>query len=89
MTTYFVPIENKRAPLPLRWFFHVVEATSPVEAMADASRTWLGRGRNVAVWAALRDCPTPAQMQELREDMDRVRFGRRGIVARVREVLAS
>jgi len=88
MTTFFVPIENKQAPIHLRWFFHVVEAATPVEAMSDAARCWQRRGRSVAVWAAVRDCPTPLQMQELRDDMDRVRFGRRGFVAKLVEVLA-
>ena len=83
--TFYVPIENRSLPAddPTRWHILVVEETSPVDAMmmAVAYSGMLPRSIVIApdgmrkrasytVWAAVRDIPTFAYMQELRDGMD-------------------
>lgn len=80
MATFYVPIENVSLPGddPTRWHMLVVEETSPVDAMmlgaayANALPREASRGTPRArytVWAAVRDMPTFAYMQELRDSM--------------------
>ena len=73
MTTFYVPVERKALPAndPRRWFVLVMDTPDPITAMTEASRQVREemRLRGVAIWAAVRDCPTFAYMQELRESM--------------------
>lgn len=80
MTTYYIPIERKALPAsdPLRWFILPIDAADPILAMDQASTTVREdmRLKNVAIWAAVRDCPSMGYMQEVRESMDACRYGR-------------
>lgn len=83
--TFYVPIENRSLPAddPTRWHILVVEETSPVDATMGAmtySRTLPrsivvtpdGRRKQASytVWAAVRDIPSFAYMQSLRDNFD-------------------
>ncbi len=70
--TYYVPVENRKAPAgsPQRWFFLMVDTTSPQGAMLEAMRIVdeeLKLTKSTVVWAAVRDCPTFEYMQQLRD----------------------
>jgi len=70
MTTFYVPVERKALPAtdPLRWFILEVEASCPATAQVSASRIVLETMhlRGAVIWAAVRDIPPFAHMQELR-----------------------
>lgn len=79
--TYFVPVERTALPAadPKRWLILPVEAIGPFNAIRQAERIVSDLHlKGAAIWAAVRDCPTFASMQALREDMDasRVRVPR-------------
>lgn len=79
-TTFYVPIERRNLPADskLRWTILVVDAPDPVTAAHEARRTCDDLPvKGWVVWAAVRDCPTFAHMQELRDSMDACRYSRR------------
>lgn len=71
--THYVPVERKALPAsdPLRWFIVEVETADPVAAMTEASRQVREdmRLKGATIWAAVRDIPSFAYMQMLRESM--------------------
>ena len=87
-TTFYVPIENRSLPAGnlSRWHILVVEATS-VEAAMEHAENYVATlprtvftgasGRAVrarhALWAAVRDIPSFAYMQSLRDNFDALR----------------
>ena len=84
MASFFVLVERKALPAsdPMRWFIVEVETTDPVSAMMEASRQVrdVMRLKGATIWAAVRDIPTFAYMQELRDSMGRAsKRGQRSI----------
>ena len=81
MTTFYIPVERKALPAsdPLRWFMIEVDAPAASVALAEAEgQVSAMRLRNTVIWAAVRDCPPFAHMQEMREAMDVCRYARGG-----------
>lgn len=84
MATFYVPVERKALPAsdPMRWFILTMDTPDPVTAMTEASRQVrdVMRLKGATIWAAVRDIPTFAHMQELRESMGRAsKRGQRSI----------
>lgn len=71
--TYFVPVERRALPASdlKRWLILPVTAVGPFQAMRQAERVVDQlKLHGVAIWAAVKDCPSFIDMQLLREDMD-------------------
>lgn len=71
--TYFVPVERVALPAtdPKRWLILPVTAIGPFQALKQAEHAVdQMRLHGVAIWAAVRDCPSFIEMQQLRESMD-------------------
>lgn len=76
MTTFYLPIENKRPGLTVRqrWFFLVVEARDLFEATVEGTKEARTlRISHAAYWAAQRECPTVEYMQALSDGLARSR----------------
>lgn len=74
---YFVPIENKSAPEALRWFFAEYDTVGPVDAMTEAQLAF----PKLTIWATVRECPTPHEMDALRAGLDASKRGGKAAVA--------
>jgi hypothetical protein len=72
--TYSVPVERTQLDRddPNRWLILPVDTCDPVEALRKATHTarHVFRLTGISIWAAVRDIPSFAYMQELRDSKD-------------------